>query len=178
MIKTILGALTFAAFTFNPAIAFSGSDEDATYIVEQTITKSLFEAALEAQRSVMLGSLENNFRKKNIIVTDIARFADIFMEEFIDEFTLKMQEETLKYYKINFSAEQLEDLAIFYATPTGQFLIAKTPDLIKSGAKFGAIAGAAAGENAKRRVKRRLEAENISVTDDSSMMDRLLQMLK
>lgn len=170
--------LITAIFLSNPIVAFAGPYEDATYIVEQTVTKTIFLGALKAQQPLILSAIENELRKKEIKISDMKRFSDVFMKEFIDEFTVNMQQESIGFYTLNFTSEQLSDLASFYTTSTGQLLIQKTPELLLWGAKTGAIAGAAAGKNANARVAKRLRDEDISVTDDKSMMDRLLQMLK
>ena len=72
--------LIAAIFLLNPIVAFAGPDEDATYIVEQTVTKTIFLGALEAQRPLILSAIENELRKKEIKISDMKRFSNVFME--------------------------------------------------------------------------------------------------
>ena len=92
ILKTVcLAAVLSVSFS----IAHAGPREDAEYIVSQTVTKSLFEAALQAQRPLIIPAMQQGLANKGIVFSDIEGFADIFMEEFIDEFTELMQRDTV-----------------------------------------------------------------------------------
>ena len=158
--------------------ALATPEEDAAYIVEQTVTEELFQAAINAQKPLITGAILNDLTNGGIEISDVDRFIDIFVEEFLDEFTDTMRSETLQVYLDSFSAEELESIAAFYATDAGQALIAQTPMLMQEGARMGQVAGSQAGLNAADRVATRLEAEGVTLTTDPSMMDGLLDALR
>ncbi|MEM8577857.1 MAG: DUF2059 domain-containing protein [Pseudomonadota bacterium] len=151
---------------------------DARYIVSQTVTKEIFEGALVAQRPLIIGALENELRQSGITLSDTQRFFDLFMEEFIDEFTETMQEESTSINLNAFSDQELADIAAFMRSPSGQAFVLATPTVMAEGARIGQIAGTEAGRNAGPRVAERLRTEGITMTQDEGMMDRLLDFLK
>lgn len=167
-----------ASFTFFAAPSWAGPQEDATYIVEQTVTKSMFEAALEAQRPLIIPAMENQLAKKGVVFSDITGFANIFMEEFIDEFTEFMQRDTVGLYLAQFSPEELSEIAAFYSSTAGQALLRETPKLMQNAARIGQLAGIEAGRNAGPRVAARLQEEGITVENDKSLTQRLIDALK
>ena len=157
---------------------FADPQQDAEYIVSQTVTKSIFETALTAQRDIIIGAIANDLRENDLELTDPERYFDIIVEEFIDGFTHAMQEQSVDMYLELFSDEDLADIAMFYKTPAGKTLVATTPTLMLRGAQMGAAAGEAAGAQVGGRIVKRLEAEGIQPFTDPSMMDRLRDMFK
>lgn len=151
---------------------------DADYIVSQTLTPEIFEAAISAQRPLIIGALENDLRSKGITLPDPDRFFDLFMEEFLDEFTESMRDQSASIYLETFSAEQLADIAEFYRSETGQAFVSATPSLMAEGARMGQRAGRTAGANAGRRLATRIEAEGLIVVDDPDLLSRLLNALR
>ena len=121
--------------------AFADPQEDADFIVSRTITRTMFEGTLEVQRHLILSALQNDLSEKGIVLSSPERFLDIFMEEFIEEFTLSMQAQTGDIFLNRFSPSELNAIADFYRTPAGQALINASPDLMKAGAKLGQKAG-------------------------------------
>lgn len=160
------------------SMAHAGPREDAEYIVSQTVTRTLFEAALAAQRPLIIPAMQQNLANKGIVFSDIEGFADIFMEEFIDEFTEIMQRDTVALQLEMFSADELRDIAAFYKTPSGQALIANTGPLMQAGAQMGQVAGMEAGQNANGRIAKRLEEEGITLQNDSGFTKRLIDTLR
>lgn len=172
-------ALASAAVTLALAVpGWGGPAEDAQSIVEQSLTREIFEGALRAQRPVLVSAVENDLRQQGITISEPARFFDILVEEFIDEFTETMQEETVAIYLDLFTPEELRDIAAFYATPSGQALLRNTPDLMQAGATLGQKAGEAAGRNAGPRVADRLSEEGIVIDDDPGLTRRLIDALR
>lgn len=151
---------------------------DADYIVEQTMTREIFEGAIAAQRPLIVGALENDLRSQGITLSDKERFFDLFLEEFIEEFTASMRSQSAVIYLDAFTPEDLAAIAEFYRTPAGQALLAETPALMMKGAEMGAEAGGQAGLNAAPRLAERLEREGITVTTDPAAMDKLLDTLR
>ncbi len=168
----IVGLVVVAVLPAN-----AGPQEDAKYIVEQTVTRSVFDSALQSMRPVLASALENDLRKKGINLNDVNGFLDIFVDEFIGEFTETMQQKTVAVYRELFSDKELADIAVFYKTSSGKKLILRTPELISAGSKLGRIAGAAAGRNAKARVAQRLKREGIVFNNDKSLTQRLIDAL-
>lgn len=151
---------------------------DADYIVSQTMTREMFEGAIAAQRSLIISAIQNDLRAQGINLPDPDRFFDLFLEEFIAEFTDSMRDQSASIYLDRFSAEELADIAGFYRTPAGQALVAATPDLMMAGAEMGQQAGMQAGMNAAGRLADRIEAEGLIEIEDPGMMDRLLDALR
>jgi len=174
--KKILLSFTLFFVIIFPTVA--DPIKDSEYIVGQTVTRPLFEGALVALRPVLVSAITNDLKKQGIQISDTEAFFDIIIDEFIDEFTEIMQEETGAVYVEMFSESELADLAAFYKTETGQKLIAQTPALMQAGAKMGQIAGQKAGMNSRARVAKRLEEENILIDKDKSITKRLIEFLK
>jgi len=158
--------------------AFADSTEDARYIVEETVTKELFETAIRAQKDLIAGALIQQLGADGITLNDPEGFIDILVEEFIDEFTVSMKDSTAELYLELFDEQELSDIAQFYSTPSGQALIAATPTLVEAGVTMGQEAGQRAGVNATPRVAARLEDEGIIITEDKDLMPRLLDLLR
>ncbi len=156
----------------------AGPKEDAEYIIQQTMSEKVFAGALKAMELVISKAVATDLRKKGVVVSDVASFTRILGEEFMSEFTVRMQRAVLPYYMEKFSATQLAELASFYRSDTGQYLIKITPELTQLGAKLGRKTGIEAFGKVKGRLARRLRAEGITVTKDKNMMKRLLEELE
>lgn len=169
---------TAIALTCLTTPAQADPQADIDYIISQTVTRPLFEAALEAQRDLITGAIQNDLRVKGITLTDPDRFLDLLVGASIDEFTLEMQEQTKTTYRSTFSDKELMDIAAFYKTDSGQALINATPLLLSEGSRLGRIAGEKAGLNAGRRLGDRIENEGLIVTEDPGVLQQLLDYLK
>lgn len=167
-----------AAFTSFTSPLLADPQADADYIVSQTATRAMFEGAISAQRSVIIGAIQNDFRSQGITLPDPERFFDLLMSEFIDEFTQVMQAQTASIYLTNFSEGQLAEIADFYKTESGQALLAATPTLMMEGARMGQAAGEQAGANAGKRLAARIEEEGLIVVEDPGMLSRILNALQ
>ena len=86
----------------------------------------MFEGAITAQRSVLISAIQHDFQKNNITLPDPERFFDLFLAEFIDEFTESMRAQSAEIYLQNFTSEQLVDIATFFKSDAGQAYIAAT----------------------------------------------------
>jgi len=175
--KSVLLASTIA-FSCLSTNLFADPQADADYIISQTVTREMFEAAISAQRPIIISAIQNDLRAKGITLPDPDRFFDLLMSEFIDEFTRTMQSQTASLYFDNFSEQQLADIAAFYKTESGQALIAATPAIMMEGARMGHVAGQQAGANAGARLADRIEAEGLISIDDPGLMSRLLEALR
>jgi len=158
--------------------ALADPQADADYIVSQTMTRDMFEGSIAAQRGLIISAIQNDLRAQGITLPDPDRFFDLFMEEFIGEFTDSMRDQSASIYLERFSAEELADIAAFYRTASGQALVAATPDLMMAGAEMGQRAGMQAGVNAAGRLADRIENEGLVEVEDEGMMDRLLNALR
>lgn len=158
--------------------AHADAQADADYIVSQTMTKEMFEGAIAAQRSMIVSAIQNDLRAQGITLPDPDRFFDLFLEEFIGEFTDSMRDQSASIYLDRFSADELADIAAFYRTPSGQSLVAASPDLMMAGAQMGQQAGMQAGMNAATRLADRIEKEGLVIVDDPGLMNRLLNALR
>lgn len=168
-----------AALAFSLAVpAGADPEQDASYVVDQIVSEEMFVGAVTAQRPVIEASLTRQFAQKGIVISDMDRFMDIFFEEFMSEFTARMQSEVQKVYLTEFTAEQLAAIAEFYATPAGQALVERSPKLTQTLAETGQIVGQRAADNAGARVATRLEKDGISLAMDRGTMDALLDFLR
>ena len=174
--KKTLSLALLVGFLAVPALA--DPLEDATYITEQTVTEELFVGAMIAQRTLIKSALENEFAKNDVIISDMDQFMDIFLEEFMAEFLQTMQTEVRALYLKEFTAQEMSDMAAFYATSSGQRMIEKTPALMITLAQTGQVAGQQAGRNAGPRVARKLEAEGVTIDIEKGTMEKLLNLLR
>jgi len=166
------------ALTFLSAPAQADPHADAKYIVSQTTTRAIFDGAIVAQRPLIIGALQNNLRAKGITLPDPDRFFDLLMEEFMDEFTQSMQDQSASIYLEHFSEQELADIADFYKTNSGQAFLSAAPTLMIAAAQMGQRASRSAGMNAGKRLAARIEAEGLIVVDDPSLLPRLLDSLR
>lgn len=175
MKRIILGILLII---LNIPTAFASPKEDVDYIVDQTVTRTLYEATIKTLRPVLTSAIKNDFREMGITLKNPEKFFDIFVDEFIDEFTEIMRKETGKVYLKIFTEKELSDLATFYKTESGQSLIQKTPVLIAAGSELGKIAGTTAGANARSRVAKKIGEDGMIFNDDKSLTQRLIDALR
>ena len=102
----------------------------------------LIEKSLDAQTGIMTKGLADRIVQSGTVPPETANDPEFrhVMQRYFDrisaEITAKMKvlipqivEQNTLIYARNFTAAQLNDLAIFYRTPTGQAMIAKTPQL-------------------------------------------------
>lgn len=174
MIRPIALALALTV----PTLSTADPQSDAQFIVSQEMTKAIFEGAIRAQRPIIVSAIQNDLRTQGITLPDPDRFFDIFMEEFIGEFTASMQAQAAPIYLNAYSDEELAGIAAFYKTDAGQAMLRKAPELMMAGAQLGERAGLEAGEKVADRVAERLETEGINYFEDQSMMQRLLDALR
>ncbi len=169
---------TLIALSGYASISQAAPREDADYIAEQTVTRELFEAAIEAERTTIVSAIQFDLQSKGVKLPNPDRFLDLIMEEFIDGFTETMQNETANLYVSRFSEQDLADIAAFYRTQAGQALINQTPDLILEGSRIGRIAGQRAGKNLGKRLAARIKSEGLIEVDDPNLLSRLIDALK
>lgn len=170
--------MTSAALTLALCLpAQAGPQEDIDYIVEQTVTRDLFEAALHTQRGMIISATQAQLAAKDVTISDPEQFFDIFVDEWIEAFTDSMRAQTGTLYRDLFSDQELADIAEFYATPSGQAMIRQTPQLMKDAGALGQRAGIAAMETVGPRLARRLKAEGVEI-GTQSQMQKLLDALK
>lgn len=103
---------------------------------------------------------------------------ELFIVEFIGEFTASMQAQTGDIYLDIFSDDEIHEIANFYRTPAGQAMINATPDIMMAGAELGARAGRQAGMNAGARLADTIETEGLVLIEDPSLMQKLLESLR
>ncbi len=173
--KSFFSAAVLSFVMTLPVLADPKSD--ISFIVEKTVTRALFEGALKVQRPLIISALENDFRKKNLVINDSETFFDLFVDEWIDAFTLNMQERTGAIYRDLFSDQELADIAAFYRTDSGLAMIRQSPALMQAGAEIGGLAGAEAAEGANKRLAARMRSENITI-DSPSVTQQLLDILE
>jgi len=97
-----------------PVLAMADAEDDATYIVEQTVNEQMFAAALTALGPVIVGAIENDLRQQGITVSDMETFSQIIFEEFVGGFTDEMQTVTVQWYVETFTEEELDGIAGFF----------------------------------------------------------------
>lgn len=170
--------LLLAAALLFPIPSMADPTEDAEYIVSQTVTQEMFRGAFAAQRGVIISAIQNDLRQSGINLKKPDRFFDLFIDAFIDEFTDGMRDATVGIYLNQFTEAELADIAAFYRSESGQSLIARTPELMQETALLGQQIGMRAGANAGPRLADRLREEDILAPEDSSLRDRLLDMLE
>ena len=156
-----------------PITALADTTQDVTYIVGQTVNRTIFEAALQAQRPVLTSALQHEWAQRDIHVSDADAFFDVLIDEWIDTFTEIMQANTAEVYLDRFSAQEISDMAAFYRTKSGQALIRETPYLFQAGAKLGEQAGTQAFQQVRPRILKRLEEGGIEVGSQSTL-DKLI----
>ncbi|MEM8979968.1 MAG: DUF2059 domain-containing protein, partial [Pseudomonadota bacterium] len=144
----ISGRIWILALAFLGTQASADPKAAADYIVSQTVTQPIFEGAILAQKPLITGALQNQMRENGIRLKDPDRFFDLFLSEFMDEFVESMQAQSAQIFLDNFSESELNDIAAFMKTPSGQAYVAATPTLMQQGAEMGQRAGAQAGLNA------------------------------
>ncbi len=158
-----------------PALADPKTDID--YIVKQTLTRNIFEGAVMAQRELLVSAIENEMRKNDLRISDPDAFFDIFIDEWIEEFTTGMQAQTGVIYRNMFSDQELADIADFYRTDSGKALIQKTPLLMQAGANLGRKVGVTTSQTVNKRLAARLRAENV-IIDSPSATEKILELLE
>ncbi|MGR3469027.1 MAG: DUF2059 domain-containing protein [Shimia sp.] len=158
----------------------AGADarEDAERIARQAASPAIIDAALNAQRPLIIGAIENELRGKGIRLPDPDRFYDLFFAEFKDIFYEELHAITAEQYLGAFTPRHLAEIAAFLESPAGTAWTEATPGLIQRGGAAGAIAGERAGQQFGARLGRRLEEEGLIVVDDPSTLRRLLDALR
>ena len=111
------------------------------------------------------------------MISDSEAIFDIFIDEWIDEFTASMQRQTGQIYFDLFSEKEIADIAGFYRTDSGQALIEQTPALMQAGAQLGQVAGQQAARSTNEAVANRLEREGITI-GDKSLTQKILDALR
>jgi len=163
-----------ATLLINAALpAFADPQADIDYIVEQTITRELFEGALQAQKPILLRALESSFRSNGVEVSDLDKFLDVMIDEWIDGFTVEMQSSIGEVYKSEFTEMELKAIAEFYRSSGGQALIAKTPAIMQASAELGMKAGPIALKKVKPRMDKRLREEGVTLSKPNAL-ERIL----
>ncbi len=151
---------------------------DVDYIVSQSITREIFEAVFEVNRSVIISAIQNDLRAKGITLPDPHRFYDLLMAEFMAEFVESMRDQSAAIYIATFSEEELKDIAAFIKTSSGQAYFSASKTLMEAGSQMGEQAAQKAGVNAGKRLAARIESEGLMEFDDPGILSRLLDTLR
>jgi hypothetical protein len=153
------------------------AEDDATYIVEQTVNDEMFAGALTALGPIIAGAIENDLRLQGITVSDMETFSQIVFEEFLGGFTDEMQTVTVQFYLETFTEDELGGIARFLRSDPGQAYVHYTPELMKFGSQQGERIGGIAAERAGPRIAARLEREGVEIAEQS-MMEKLIDALR
>ncbi|KCV81925.1 hypothetical protein ATO10_08768 [Actibacterium atlanticum] len=168
---------TFALLVATALPATATPQDDARYIVEQTVTEQLFEAAILAQQTYISAAISHQLAQQGIEVSDMPAFMGIIVDEMLASFTAGMKAEMETFYVENFTDKELADLAKFYATPTGQALMAKQPELISHSTAAGAQVGRDVQQGLLPAVAARVNADGIEI-GEPGMTERFLELFQ
>lgn len=132
----------------------SQAQADAAYIVEQTVTADLFEAALEAISPLLIRNLDSEFRRNGRTVSDAALEVLELMirQEMLRLMVDQMQQGAVVLYVDQFSPEALAGYRAFLETPAGQEIASGTPLLTRESAKLGDQMGQRLGVEAFQNI--------------------------
>lgn len=136
-VPAAVAAQTVSTVAADPAALAKARELMAVMHVGELIEKSL-----DAQTGVITKGLADRLMQSGIAPQDAANDPEFrqIMQRYFDrlsaEITVKMKailpqivEQNTLIYARNFSAAQLNDLVVFYNTPTGQAMLAKMPSL-------------------------------------------------
>jgi hypothetical protein len=147
-----------------PVHAHADAAADATYIVDQTITREVIAGSLQAFGPIMGSALENDFRENGIAVSDRDKFIAILLDEFMDPFVALFRQRAIDLYVSTFSPRELSDMATFYRSESGQSLVRRTPGLMAEAAGLGQQLGVEVAQTMdSERLLSRLQAEGVIV---------------
>ena len=123
-------------------------------------------------------AMAGQFAQMGIEVSDMDTFTRIITEEMTVKFTQAIRQPTADAYLAQFDEAQLADIAAFIATPSGQAWMTAQADLMAAGQAAGEAAGASVMREIGPAVADRLEAENISITSNLTLMEQVLRQLR
>lgn len=175
ILRTFAIAACASFASFNMASADLAKDLDL--IVTETITEDLYKAGIQAQREMILHSLEHEFRQEDIRVTKLDTFVDLLVEEVLSELVSEMRTRTKAVYIELLSEDDIADIADFYRTPAGQALLKNMPEMTRRSAADAVAAGAIAGARAMPRLTKRIKEENIEI-GSPTLTQKLLDALQ
>lgn len=168
---------TFAFILAWAVPATADPKNDARYVAEQTVTEQLFEAAILAQQTYISAAVSHQLAQQGIEVSDMPALMSIIVEEMLSSFTAGMKVKMEAFYVENFTKEELNDLAYFYATSSGQAFLAKQADLVAYSTAAGAQVGRDVQQGLLSTIAARVEADGIEI-GKPGMTERFLEQFK
>ena len=98
--------------------------EHARHVIQAMHAEKLYDQMISAIESSVISSMTKN------LPADKQQFTQTFERAYLEEIRAmmpKMSDEMAIIYATDFTEQQLSDIDTFYASPTGQAVLAKTP---------------------------------------------------
>jgi len=129
-----------AAVQNAPATALPATMADAENVLNKMHFEEMMERAMAGQKKAMSAQFERMFKPllaRGGNPADIAAFQQAMLDEVSKVLDARqLKNDFAKVYSEVFSKEELDQIAAFYTTPTGEMLAAKQPIVQE---KFGAV---------------------------------------
>lgn len=163
MIRIIqsIAACVAAACLLWPGAALAQTPPESRMVIAREIVElSGGTDTMLAMMDTMAPAMKADMRGRGVSEELAARFTDLFIEEFRAELP-RIVELTAIAYAGAFNETELADMRNFYASPSGQALRQRSPELTRAMTQAGMLIGA----EASARVAARIEAENARPRD-------------
>ncbi len=158
--------------------AQADSQADARYISEQSFSPAILQGIMDTTGPMISAAIQQQLSARDIVLSDPDAFLQLLAEEFQGFFLAEMRRQNTIILQEMFTDQELSDIAAFFATPSGQTYLQRTPELMQRGSEIGEQVGGIAFQLAGARIAQRMEDEGITFSVDKSMSQRLMDMLR
>ena len=131
--KTVKAKLVSDATVTNAIAPAKSTVEDAQALLNKMHIEEMIEKSLAGQKKAMAGMFDQMAGKMNqpgVNKEDLVAFQKKLMDEMMSALNAgEMKNDVAKIYSEVFTKDEMDGLAAFYSTPTGEALIAKQPEM-------------------------------------------------
>lgn len=157
-LKSVIALAVLAATS---TFACADPIDDATFIVDSTLTREYFAESLEQVSGLMVGFMQNELRKQGKEMSNDASevLSDMMLEAMLEGMQAGMRSDMAEAYVLNFSPDTLAAYRAFLETPAGRELASKQGVIVAEAGKIGEEIGGELGLQAVQKITDDLAAD-------------------
>lgn len=153
MRKFVLIAGLVSALVLPGAQAWAGPSKDAIAIAKANISAQTMDAMTKAMGPVVRRQIQGAFAADPMSDEGEKVFMSIFLGKFSMQFVSNFLLDVAELYDVEFTPEELSEIAAFYATPAGKAMLLKSPLIRAQSGKVGQAVGQAVSERSYREMR-------------------------
>lgn len=177
MRKTVLIVGTLVALSLGSSAAWTAPSKTAIAVAKANISAETMTAMTDAMGPIVRRQILAAFAADPLGEEAEKVFMSIFLGKFSLQFVSNFLLDVAELYDAEFSAEELTEIAAFYATPAGKAMLEKSPLIRAQSGRIGQAVGEAVSERSYRDMRTAVAERGASLFRDPDDLARVQKFL-